>query len=100
LSSIQSGRNKLDQWAITKAPAPLRTKYGTRAWEYTTPGDLSPGGPGPDSAEQALVPFNIQKARYNLYLVTYDGSFGVHNINIATALLFAADGWIQEELNK
>ena len=26
-----------------------------------------------------LIPDNIQKARFNLYLVLYDGSLGVHN---------------------
>ena len=52
---------------------------GRRAWEYTMPGALSPGGPGPNAAEQTLIPDNIKKARFNLYLVLYDGSFGVHN---------------------
>jgi cytochrome c554/c'-like protein len=98
---IQFEKSQLDEWAATKAPASLWTKYGTRAWEYTTPGDLSPGGPGPTTpAEQALIPVNIQKARYNLYLVLYDGSYGVHNINYAQTLLDATDGWIQEELDK
>ena len=97
---IQFEKGQLDEWAATKAPASLWTKYGTRAWEYTTPGDLSPGGPGPTTAEQALIPVNIQKARYNLYLVLYDGSYGVHNINYTITLLDATDGWIQEELTK
>ena len=90
----------LDYWAQTKAPATLWTKYGTRAWEYTTPGDLSPGGPGPSSSEQALIPVNIQKARYNLYLVLYDGSFGVHNINYIAQLLASAEDWVTAELNQ
>jgi hypothetical protein len=90
----------LDLWAITKAPDSLRTKYGTRAWEYTTPGDLSPGGSGPSSSEQALVPANIQKARFNLYLVLYDGSFGVHNAPFAVTLLDTAQAWVEEELSK
>jgi len=95
---VQSIKASLDQWAMTKAPDSLRTKYGTRAWEYTNPGDLSPGGPGPDSTEQALIPTNIQKARFNLYLVLYDGSFGVHNGPFAVTLLYTAENWVAAEL--
>jgi hypothetical protein len=89
----------LDQWATTKAPPVLRAKYGARAWEYTSPGDLSSGGPGPTKAEQALIPDNIKKARFNLYIVLQDGSYGVHNGPFATELLEAAADWIQTELN-
>ena len=98
-NQIQSVKASLDLWATTKAPDALRARYGSRAWEYTTPGDLSPGGPGPSSAEQALVPVNIQKARFNLYLVLYDGSFGVHNAPFAVTLLDTAQNWIDQELN-
>lgn len=90
----------LDLWAVTKAPLSLRTKYGTRAWEYTAPGELSPGGPGPKAAEQAQIPVNIRKARFNLYLVQNDGSFGVHNGPYAITLLETALNWVAEELNK
>jgi len=90
----------LDLWGQTKAPEPLRSKYGALAWEYTTPGDLSPGGSGPNSTEQALIPANIQKARFNLYLVLYDGSFGVHNGPFSLTLLDTAEAWVQTELNK
>ncbi|HLH53324.1 MAG TPA: multiheme c-type cytochrome [Verrucomicrobiae bacterium] len=99
-NEVQSLKASLDLWAMTKAPLALRTNYGTRAWEYTNPGDLSPGGAGPNSAEQAQVPVNIQKARFNLYLVLYDGSFGVHNGPYAATLLDAAQTWIDQELNK
>jgi hypothetical protein len=91
-------RNYLDLWATTKAPASLTAKYGTRAWEYTTPGALSPGGPGPDAAEQAQIPVNIQKSRFDLYLVLYDGSFGVHNGLYAVTLLDTAENWVIQEL--
>lgn len=99
-NQVQSIKASLDLWAMTKAPAALRINYGTRAWEYTNPGDLSPGGPGPSSAEQAQVPVNIQKARFNLYLVLYDGSFGVHNARFAVTLLDTAQNWVDQELNK
>ncbi|HWH71950.1 MAG TPA: multiheme c-type cytochrome, partial [Candidatus Sulfotelmatobacter sp.] len=90
----------LDLWAQTKAPAALFAKYGTRAWEYTTPGSLSSGGAGPDSNEQALIPDNIKKARFNLYLVLHDGSYGVHNGPYVITLLDAAQSWIETELNQ
>lgn len=97
-NQVQSLKASLDQWAMTKAAVSLRAKYGTRAWEYTNPGDLSPGGAGPDSTEQTLIPINIQKARFNLYLVLYDGSFGVHNGPFSVTLLYTAQNWIDAEL--
>jgi hypothetical protein len=90
----------LDYWASHAAPAALWAKYGDRAWEYTTPGALSPGGPGPNATEQQQIPENIRKARFNLYLVENDGSFGVHNGPYTTTLLEAAEEWIEEELEQ
>lgn len=93
-------KEALDSWALTKAPAALRTKYGTRAWEYTNPGSLSSGGPGPNSTEQGQIPDHIKKARFNLYIVAYDGSYGVHNGPFAITLLDTAMGFVQTELNR
>lgn len=98
-NQVQTIKAQLDFWAATKAPESLRTKYGNSAWEYSNPGDLSPGATGPTSAEQALIPVNIQKARFNLYLVLYDGSYGVHNAGLAVTLLDAAQSWVDQELN-
>jgi hypothetical protein len=94
---IQQVKASLDQWATTKAPAALQSKYGVLAWEYSTPGGLSTGTAGPTSAEQAQIPVNIQKARYNLYLVYHDGSFGVHNGPYSIKLLDTAAAWVQAE---
>jgi Cytochrome c554 and c-prime len=100
-NKIQAVQGLLVQWATTKAPAILGTaEYGTRAWEYTTPGELSPGGPGPNSTLQDLIPQNIKMARLNLYLVFHDGSFGVHNPSYSLALLNTAQSMVQSELNK
>jgi hypothetical protein len=99
-NQIQEVKFDLDYWATNKAPASLMAKYGTLAWEYTTPGGLSSGGPGPDATEQSQIPVNIQKARFNLYVVRNDGSFGVHNPFYAETLLTAAEDWIQEELDQ
>ena len=98
----------LDFWALTQAPAALR-KYGTLAWEYAVPGRLSnptgaAGVQGPRSStnpaqdEQRLIPERIRKARFNLYLVLQDGSYGVHHGPHAAALLDAALQWVAEEL--
>lgn len=98
-NQIHQVKSALDLWATTKAPEALRVKYGARAWEYTSAGSLS-GGNGPTGGEQGQIPVNIQKARFNLYIVLYDGSFGVHNGPHAIELLDAARTWIQAELNK
>ena len=106
--------DELNQWADTQAPAALRTN-GTVIWEYTTPGGLvwqtnSAGYviswtladqvnfSGPDAAGQALIPDNIKKARFDLYLVVNDGSLGAHNWIFALNLLSAAQNLIYQEL--
>jgi len=95
---IQQIKSELDLWATTKAPSALRTKYGALAWEYSTPGDLSTGTAGPNATEQAQIPDDIKKARFNLYLVQNDGSFGVHNGPFVIALLDNARNWVETEL--
>jgi len=100
-NQIQQVKLDLDFWASVKAPMQLWTNYGVRSWEYTTPGELSPGGPGPNTTEQLdLIPVNIRRARFNLYLLLYDGSYGVHNVLYGVTLLETARGWIQAELSK
>ena len=91
----------LDQWGTTKSPLPIRS-YGALAWEYVNAGQLSsPAGTGhgPTKDEQQYIPVNIQKARFNLYLVANDRSFGVHNGPLAITLLQAAQSWVSTELN-
>jgi hypothetical protein len=104
----------LNNWAATKAPAALQTN-GVVAWEYTTPGGLilqtnslgyatgwtqldHVNYSGPNAAGQALIPDNIKKARFNLYLVVNDGSLGAHNWIFAFNLLSAAESMIYQEL--
>jgi len=89
----------LDRWAATKAPAALYAKYGNRAWEYTNAGTLSSGGSGPTTPEQALIPANIKKARFNVYLANDDPASGVHNPLHVIDLCNAALSFIQLELN-
>ena len=97
---VQQVKGALDLWATSKAPSELRNKYGVRSWEYTNPGDLSPEGTGPTSDEQALIPDGIKKARFNMYVVLYDGSNGAHNGPYSIDLLDAAQDWVEEELSK
>ena len=98
-NQIQQTRALLDQWATNAAPDELRTNYGTFAWEYSAPGDLSPGGVGPtNSTQQALIPAAIKKARFDLYMVFYDGSFGVHNGPYDVELLQSAQSFVDGEL--
>jgi hypothetical protein len=85
----------LDQWALTKAPEALRTKYGRLAWEFQNVGQLSLPTPpdvrqGPTAAEQANVPDAIKQARHNIYMVEHDGSYGVHNGNYSRFILKVA----------
>ena len=106
----------LNVWADTKAPAALRTS-GTVAWEYATPGGLSwqtnssgivkswtrngaVSFKGPAAAKQVLIPDNIKKARFDLYLFVNDGSLGVHNPTLSNGLLSAAENFILDELNQ
>lgn len=93
---IQEIRALLDTWAETRAPEPLRNKYGKLAWEYNVVGEISnPEGNsqlvGPTGAEQTALPDAIKQARFNLYLVAYDGSYGVHNGKYARYLLQVAE---------
>lgn len=97
-NQIQQIKGLLDTWATNAAPEVLRTNYGVLAWEYTNPGTLSVGTPGPNDSQQALVPETIKKSRFNLYLVYYDGSFGLHNPAFASTLLRLARDWVAEEL--
>jgi hypothetical protein len=97
---IQLTKSILDLWATNVAPTefPALQKYGTFAWEYTTPGDLSPGGSGPSTTDQTLIPDEIKMARFDLYLVLYDGSYGVHNAPYDIQLLESAQTWIEGQL--
>ncbi len=105
----------LNQWAALNVPP----TNGVVPWEYTTPGGLTwqtnsfgwvtgwsldkpVSFSGPNAATQSSIPDNIKKARFDLYLVLNDGSFGVHNPLFAERLLGweGALGLIEQELSK
>ncbi|HXI72042.1 MAG TPA: multiheme c-type cytochrome [Verrucomicrobiae bacterium] len=113
-NSVTTLLTSLNQWAARQTNSLLATN-GVVAWEYTTPGGLtwqsdsagivtswSLNNPvtftGPNSAGQALIPDQIKRARFNLYLVLNDGSFGVHNHALEVNLLNAAQIWILQVL--
>jgi hypothetical protein len=98
-SRIQNLKALLDYWGANAAPPVLRTNYQALAWEYQPPGDLS-SGPTPTTARQSLIPERIRKARFNLYLVLYDGSYGAHNGPYAVDLLEQAGRWVEQQLNE
>jgi ssDNA-binding Zn-finger/Zn-ribbon topoisomerase 1 len=95
----------LDEWGTTKAPEPLRTKYGKTAWEFTSVGQISrpPGAPAvtaPSASEQSLVPDDIKKARFVAYMIEHDGSYGVHNARFSTAALEEAKKLVKGRLTE
>jgi hypothetical protein len=95
-AAIQNVKALLDDWALTKASEALREKYGTLAWEFTTVGQLSnptgdPSIVGPSNAEQSGIPDEIKKARFLLYLVEHDASYGIHNGDYSRFLLSEAE---------
>ncbi|MBM3838472.1 MAG: hypothetical protein FJ398_10990 [Verrucomicrobia bacterium] len=100
---IANVKTLLDQWATTASDPALRTKYGTLAWEYNTIGDVTDpaqvlGAKGPTTAEQNVVPDEIKQARFNLYLVAHDLSYGVHNTKYAQDLLKTASDLVRGKL--
>lgn len=101
---IAAVKSKLDTWGETKAIEPLRVKYGKLAWEYTSAGQVSnpagtPGVAGPSATEQSNVPTTIKEARFYLYMVEHDGSYGVHNGKYARFLLDQAEANVTALLN-
>jgi hypothetical protein len=99
LYNVQRDKAALDFWAALKAPPALQ-KYGSRAWEYPEAGPLSAPGPSPTVAEQSMLPPNIQKARFILYLVFNEGSLGAHNGPYTAGLLTSAYDLVLQELQK
>jgi hypothetical protein len=104
----------LDYWGANIANPALRTN-NVLAWEYTNPGGLiwqtnqagritgwtqveTVNFSGPNTAAQALIPNDIKRARFNLYLVLNDGSFGTHNPFFALDLLDTAEEWVLDEI--
>lgn len=104
----------MNRWAARQTNS-LLTASNMVAWEYTTPGGLtwqtnslgyvtnwSLDNPvtftAPVTAGQALIPDQVKRTRFNMYLVLNDGSLGVHNPVLAINLLNAAQIWMAQVL--
>ncbi|MEI7731098.1 MAG: multiheme c-type cytochrome [Verrucomicrobiota bacterium] len=112
---IQVVKSNLNYWAVTKASIQLRTNAGTNylAWEFTSVGQLSTNRPAAISASKWVgasaaiqtnavygLPANIVQARFGLYLVEHDGSYGVHNNAYTWNLLKIAEEKVKAEIAK
>ncbi len=110
----------LKQWGMTVAPAILRTNYGTCAWEFPSPltyfgakstnvvGGVTnkflvgppkaysyslgafPSGTN-DNLQLSTVPQDIRMARFSLYVIYEDQSYGIHNPTYVKSLLADAE---------
>lgn len=73
-------RTRMERWAQTTYGNPLY-------WNYTSI-ITAEGGTPPD---QAAVPIEIKRARYNYYFVIRSGDYGVHNAPYAKHLMTVAN---------
>lgn len=93
----------LNQWATNNGPAlfgPNYSNYLQNAWEYTTPGSLATvTNPGPSKSDQLLIPNAIKQARFDLYMVNNDGSYGVHNPGYVPFLIADATNKVTGQIN-
>jgi hypothetical protein len=101
--SLSNSVNLLNQWATQNGPALFGANYSNylqNAWEYTSPGALATAtNKGPSSSDQLLLPVAIQQARFDLYMVENDGSFGVHNPGYVVLLITDATNKVNGQLN-
>ena len=92
----------LNRWATNAGPALFGAnyaKYLQNAWEYTTPGSLAMiTNAGPSAADQLLLPDAIKQARFNIYEVLGDGSWGIHNLTFVSRLISDANTKVSSAL--
>jgi PKD repeat protein len=82
----------LNQWAMDRGRSVFGSvnfnTYLQNGWEYTTPGSLATiTNAGPSGADQLKIPEAIRQARFNLYMVAYGQSLGIHNPTYTRYLL-------------
>jgi hypothetical protein len=102
-SAIADVQTLLNKWGAEKSPEALRNKYGKYAWEFASVGQISrpAGAPAvatPTASEQSLIPDEIKKSRFLLYMVEHDGSYGVHNARFSSAVLDEAKKLVNTKL--
>ena len=93
----------LNQWATNNGPALFGANYPNylqNGWEFTTPGSLATiTNPGPSKTDQPKLPDAIKQARFDLYMVQNDGSFGVHNPTYIPFLISDAANKVSGQIN-
>jgi len=103
INSISNVVVLLNQWAVSNGPALFGTNYPNylqNAWEYTTPGALAGiTNGGPSTGDQPKLPNAIKQARFDVYMVQGDGSFGVHNPGYISFLLNDAKNKVTGQIN-
>jgi PKD repeat protein len=100
---VESVVDLLRSWATNKGPAILGanyTKHKENSWEFTTVGELATAtNAGPSSSDQLKLPEAIRQARFNLYMVAHDGSWGVHNTRFTPLLIRDAESKVLNQLS-
>lgn len=100
-SEISNGINNLvtmlNNWSLAKGSALFGVSgfntYKQFAWEYTGSGNW--GSVGASAADQTnKVPVGIRQARFNLYILAYGQSYGIHNPTLSRLLLADASNKI------
>ncbi len=98
---VVSVADLLNTWATNTGPA-LFTNYNNylqNSWEYTSPGSLaSSNKKGPSASDQMLLPSVIQQARFDIYMVDSDGTFGAHNPTFIPLLIKDAETKVLSQL--
>jgi hypothetical protein len=101
---VESVVDLLKQWSTNVGPVLLGTtdynKHQENTWEFSTVGELATGTlPGPAATNQVKLPESIRQARFNLYMVAYDGSWGVHNTRLTPLLIRDAETKVLNQLS-
>jgi len=99
-AQLNDVKRLLDLWATTKAPEELQRYGAGRVGVYQSGRTFTWIREWAFRRGTAQIPWQVKKARYNLYLVYEDGSFGVHNAPYAVTLLDDAESWVMEALNQ
>jgi Cytochrome c554 and c-prime len=101
-NAVVSVANLLNAWATNNGPALFPANYANylqNSWEYTAPGSLaSITNGGPSASDQLLLPTNILQARYDIYMVNNDGTFGTHNPTFIPLLIKDAETKVLSQL--
>lgn len=83
LNGLLALRTRMENWA--------QGAFNNPAWWDYTSLITEEGGTAPTSSQEAQVPIEIKRARYNYYFLLREGSFGIHNTPYSRYLLNIAN---------